>query len=237
MMLKQYNMLFIAISIALAGFFISQTLVNSSASYNTIRVKGLAEREVKADTAYWTVSKGLKTTDDSLSTEYLYQRYQADTQAVYDALIEQGFTPEEIEIDVANITFQDLRDEDNKLVETRRTLSGDINIITNNVDLVKTSRTSLNKLIAQGIAIDNQEPEYHFTQLNDIKPDMIKEATQNARIAAQEFADNVGADIGGIRDASQGRFTILDVGESYSDTRKLLKKVRVVTNVEYYLEN
>lgn len=237
MMLKQYNMLFVAISIALAGFFVSQTLVNSSAAYNTIRVKGLAEQEVKADTAYWTVSKGLKTTDDSVSTAFLYQQYEKDTQAVYNALIEKGFTPEEIEIDVANIVFQDLRDEDNNLVETRRTLSGDINIITRNVDLVKSSRTSLNQLIAQGIAIDNQAPEYHFTELNLIKPDMIKEATQNARVAAQEFADNVEAKIGGIRDASQGRFTILDVGESYSDTRKLFKKVRVVTNVEYYLDN
>lgn len=237
MMLKQYNMLFVAISIALAGFFVSQTLVNSSAAYNTIRVKGLAEQEVKADTAYWTVSKGLKTTDDSVSTEFLYQQYEKDTQAVYNALIEKGFTPEEIEIDVANIAFQDLRDEDNNLVETRRTLSGDINIITRNVDLVKSSRTSLNQLIAQGIAIDNQAPEYHFTELNLIKPNMIKKATQNARVAAQEFADNVEAKIGGIRDASQGRFTILDVGESYSDTRKLFKKVRVVTNVEYYLDN
>ena len=237
MMLKQYNMLFIAIGIALAGFFISQTLVKSNESFNTIRVKGLAEREVKADTAYWTVSKGLKTSDDSISTEYLYQQYEKDTQAVYDALIAQGFTPDEVEIDVANISFYDLRDEDNNLVETKRTLTGDINIITNNVDLVKASRTSLNQLIAKGIALTNKEPEYHFTQLNAIKPDMIKEATQNARIAAQEFADNVGADIGGIRDASQGRFTILDIGESYSDTNKLTKTVRVVTSVEYYLDN
>lgn len=230
-------MLFMAAGIALAGFFISQTLVNSSTAQNTIRVKGLAEREVKADTAYWTVSKGLKTTDDSLPTSYLYERYQEDTQAIYDALIEEGFSEDEIEIDVANISFYELRDEDNNLVETRRTLEGDIHIITQNVDLVKSSRTSLNKLIAKGIALDNHEPEYHFTQLNQIKPEMIQEATQNARIAAQEFANNVGAGIGGIRDASQGRFTILDVGESYSDTRKLFKTVRVVTNVQYYLDN
>ena len=66
---------------------------------------------------------------------------------------------------------------------------------------------------------------------------MIKQATQNAKIAAQEFANNVDATIGGIKTASQGRFSIKDIGEDYYDTRKINKKARVVTNVEYYLEN
>jgi hypothetical protein len=235
--MKHINAFVLAGSIALAGFFMSQTLVKSSMSQNSIKVKGLAERTVKADTAYWTISKGLKTTDDTLSTEYLYQQYEKETQTIYNTLVEAGFKEESIEIGVTKISFEDLRDEDNNLVETKRTLRGDINIITHNVDLVKASRTKLNGLIAQGIALVNHDPEYHFTQLNDIKPDMIKLATQNAKIAAQEFANNVDATIGGIRSASQGRFSIYDVGENYTDTRKLMKNVRVVTHVDYYLED
>ena len=227
----------IAISIALAGFFISNTLVNASLAQNTITVKGLAEQEVKADTAYWTIGTGLKTTDDTISTEYLYEQYDKKVQTIYKTLLELEFSKDEIEIDVAEIRFEDLRDEDNNLVETRRSLMGKINIITLNVDKVKSSRTSLNKLIAQGITLTNFDPEYHFTRLNDIKPTMIKQATQNAKIAAQEFANNVDATIAGIKTASQGRFSIKDIGEDYYDTRKINKKVRVVANVEYYLEN
>ena len=89
--------------------------------------------------------------------------------------------------------------------------------------------------MAQGIDIDNQAPVYRFTKLNDIKPDMVKEATKNARIAAREFASNAGVEVGGIRSAVQGSFFVRDAGEQYGDTNKIDKEVRVVTTIVFYL--
>lgn len=83
--------------------------------------------------------------------------------------------------------------------------------------------------------MQNNPPAYHFTKLNDIKPAMLKEATTNARIAANEFATNAGVQVGGIVNARQGGFVIRDVGESYGDTAKIEKDVRVVTNITFYL--
>ena len=88
---------------------------------------------------------------------------------------------------------------------------------------------------AVGIDINNNAPSYYFTGLNEIKPEMLKEATTNARVAANEFASNAGVDVGSIRNARQGGFIIRDVGESYTDTVKIDKDVRVVTTITFYL--
>ncbi len=64
---------------------------------------------------------------------------------------------------------------------------------------------------------------------------MLKEATKNARIAANEFAANAGVEVGGIRNAKQGSFIIRDVVENYGDIKKIEKDVRVVTNITFYL--
>ncbi len=101
--------------------------------------------------------------------------------------------------------------------------------------MLQTARASVNKLIGQGLNIENQPPAYLFTQLNEIKPAMLKEATTNARIAANEFAKNAGVTVGGIRSARQGSFFIRDAGEKYGDTEKIEKDVRVVTNITFYL--
>lgn len=106
---------------------------------------------------------------------------------------------------------------------------------TQKVQLVSEVRAELNKLIAEGLDVKNRQPAYHFTKLNDIKPEMLKEATKNARIAANEFATNAGVAVGGIRTARQGGFVIRDVGTNYGDTTKIDKDVRVVTNVTFFL--
>merc|ERR1711916_360993 len=106
-------------------------------------------------------------------------------------------------------------------------LIGEIEVETEQLQLVAEGRANLNTLIAQGLDVQNNAPAYHFTRLNDIKPEMLKEATKNARIAANEFAENAGVEVGGIRSARQGGFVIRDVGENYGDTKKIEKDVRV----------
>jgi len=150
-------------------------------------------------------------------------------------LTENGFSNDEIQPGIINYVNQEYRDENQKLVEAKYLLIGEIEVQTNKVRLVAKVRSKLNKLIAQGLDIQNNKPAYHFTKLNDIKPAMLKEATRNARLAANEFATNAGVKVGGIRSARQGGFVIRDVGQNYGDTRKIEKNVRVVTNVTFFL--
>ncbi len=224
----------LAVGIAAAGYFVSQTLYKSKVALNTADVKGLAERRVQADMAYWSIRYTVSGKHES-EIEQLYQASQGDQAKIVDLLKDSGFSDAEIKPGIINYIKDEYRDENQNLVEEKHLLVGEIEVQTQKVALVSQGRAKLNTLIAQGLDVQNNPPAYHFTKLNDIKPAMLKEATTNARIAANEFATNAGVQVGGIVNARQGGFVIRDVGESYGDTAKIEKDVRVVTNITFYL--
>jgi hypothetical protein len=224
----------IAIGIAAAGYFIGQTMFNSKVGINTAEVKGLAERRVQSDRAFWRIQYTVSGRDADAIPE-LYDRSKADRTKIVALLSASGFDESEVLPGVVDYNRVEFRDEDQNLVDEKYVLRGSIEVETDKVQLVSEARSKLNELIAVGIDIRNNAPSYYFTGLNDIKPEMLKEATTNARLAANEFASNAGVEVGGIRDARQGGFIIRDVGETYSDTTKIEKDVRVVTTITFYL--
>lgn len=226
--------LLLSLGIAIAGFFISNTLYNAKVALNTADVKGLAERRVEADKAYWSIQYTVTGNNQSDIPE-LYKASESDQGKIIALLKDSGFGDAEIIPGVIDYVRQEFRDEDQKLVEEKHKLVGEIEVQTDKVRLVSEVRSKLNKLIAQGLDVRNNAPAYHFTKLNEIKPEMLKEATKNARLAANEFAENAGVKVGGIRSARQGGFVIRDVGQNYGDTAKIEKDVRVVTNVTFFL--
>ena len=224
----------LAIGIAAAGYFVGQTLYNSRTGVNTAEVKGLAERRVLADRAIWRIQYTVAG-DDSADMAELYARSEREKAQIVAALEASGFTPGEIRPGIVNHRRIEYRDDAQRLVEARRVLSGSIEVETARVRLVGPARAHLNSLVSRGIDLANNAPSYYFTGLNAIKPEMVREATTNARIAAGEFARNAGVDVGGIRDARQGNFVIRDAGSDYGNTSKLEKDVRVVTTITFYL--
>ncbi|MBV1909523.1 MAG: SIMPL domain-containing protein [Kangiellaceae bacterium] len=224
----------LAVGIALSGFFISETLYKSKVALNTADVKGLAERRVQADKAFWSIQYTVMG-DDQSEIQQLYKKSEQDQEKIIAKLRESGFTETEIKPGIINYSKREFRDENQKLVDSKHQLVGEIEVQTENVTLVSEGRANLNTLIALGLDLQNNPPSYHFTKLNDIKPEMLKEATKNARLAANEFATNAGVKVGGIRSARQGGFVIRDVGVNYGDTKKIEKDVRVVTNITFFL--
>ncbi|NOX48989.1 MAG: SIMPL domain-containing protein [Gammaproteobacteria bacterium] len=226
--------LLIAAGMASGGYFVSQTLYNSTVAINTAQVKGLAERRVQADIVYWKIRYTV-TGKNRAELAALYEESEAAQNTIITLLTANGLDVGEVKAGVVDYVRQEFRDENQALVEEKHLLVGSIDVETSNVLLVSNVRSKLNRLIAQGLDIGNDAPAYHFTQLNGIKPDMLREATKNARLAANEFAANAGVQVGGIRSARQGGFVIRDVGESYTDTASIEKEVRVVTNISFYL--
>lgn len=226
--------LFLASGIAIGGYFIGQTMYNAKVALNTAEARGLAERRVKSDRANWSLTFSVAGKNRN-EVAALYQLSEQHQQTIISLLKQHGFEQEEINIGIIDYNYIDFRDKNQKLVDQEHQLVGSISIETDKVDLVAKVRANVNKLIAQGINIYNGVPAYRFTKLNDIKPDMLREATKNARIAANEFADSAGVSVGGIRNARQGGFDIRDAGESYGDTQKIDKDVRVVTTITFFL--
>ncbi|MGA1824207.1 MAG: SIMPL domain-containing protein [bacterium] len=226
--------LFIAVGLTLGGYFIGQTMYNAKVALNTAEAKGLAERRVRADRANWHINFTV-TGAQRKEIPSLYEQAEKQQHTIIQLLKDNGFDESEIQIGVLDYEYEEFRDDKQVLVDQIHKLVGSISVETEKVEQVSRVRTSISKLIAQGIDIDNGAPTYRFTKLNEIKPDMLREATKNARIAANEFAENAGVKVGGIRNALQGGFYIRDAGEDYGDTAKIEKEVRVVTTITFYL--
>ena len=229
-----YLGLFVAIGMSVSGYFISNTLYKAKIGINLAEVKGLAERKVRADSAKWSVNFTINGNNNS-DIKNLYSKAKSNQERIIKFLKQNNIKDEEIDLDSLNYYEREYRNKSNVLVDKKKTLKGVVTVATNDVDKIKGARLKIGELVAEGINIYNNPVVYRFTKLNDIKPDMLKEATENARIAANEFANNAGVEVGSIKSARQGGFIIRDEGEDYGDTMKINKTVRVVTNITFHL--
>ncbi len=227
--------LILSVGIAACGYFVSRTLYNAKVAVNTAEAKGLAERIVPADQAAWSVGFSVsgKSKDE---VPALYRQAEEQQKQILDILRQAGFPENEIRADILNYSFREYRNENQEVVDEIHRIGGTILVRTPQVERVDPARAEVNKLLAQGLDISNHPPNYSFTKLNEIKPAMLKEAAQNARIAASEFAENAGAKVGKIRSASQGGFIIRDA-DGGGNTSSILKEVRVVTTIDFYLDD
>lgn len=228
----------LAAGIGAAGWFASQTIVNGRVAVNTATVKGLAEREVPADRATWTVFlRSAARAKGNPDLPALYARIEAQQAAVLAVFKEAGFP--EAEVSPAPFSYGENAnyDRDGDYLDTTYEVSGRVDVTSTDLARVTKAHFAMAELPRQGLAIRFDAPEYHFTGLNALKPDMLREATKNARLAADEFARDAGVSVGGIQDATQGGFSIRDVGSEYDETHALQKTVRVVTTITFYLDN
>lgn len=237
---------FVAVGLAAGGYFISTTLYKGRLASNTVTVKGFAERDVKADLALWQIS--YSKTGGNLSD--LYSQSTRDEAALVEFLAKQGFKTEDIKPGQLQINDQFANNyRPNGVSEGQRyILRNAISVRSEDVGLVDQSRRALNDVIKQGIALTSNNVEFQFTKLNDIKAPMLRAATQNAREAAQQFANDAESRVGSIQSANQGFFSIVssdsaaaqnpDGGSSYSPYQQstIDKKVRVVVTLTYYLD-
>ena len=226
--------LLLALGFGAAGYFVSNTLVNSEVGVNVAEVRGLAERRVQADVAYWEIRYALADRQRS-NLARLYERSAEAEERIVNLLVAEGLERKAIQTGALDYDYQEYRNEGQELIDEKHILRGVVAVETEQVALVPKLRSALNRLVAEGLPLTNLPPRYRFTGLNDIKPDMLREATTNAREAANEFASNAGVRVGGIRSARQGSFVIRDVGSDYDDSGRIDKTVRVVTTTSFYL--
>jgi hypothetical protein len=232
-----------AAGIAGAGYFVSTTLYKGRLAANAVTVRGFAERDVKADLALWRI--GFAITGGNLPDAY--RRSQANAAALTGFLAQRGFKPDEISPADLRVTDQmanAYRPKDLTPGE-RYVLNTTISVRTADVARVDASLHALNDLIRQGIVLTANDADYEFTGLNDIKAPMLRDATRNARDAAQQFANDADSQVGAIQSASQGFFSIVsrDAGADDSGYGRdgggqstIDKRVRVVVTLTYYLE-
>lgn len=239
----------LASGLVLAGWILGSEIKATRLSDRYVTVRGLVERQVKADLAIWPIT--FQQTGDDL--DLLTGRAQADKQTILKFFAAQGFPASDIEAGVVQVT--DTQTDQNRANKPphRFIVKQTLTLTTTNVDSVAAAAQKTLDLLKAGIVLVSENQygpssgvSYIFNGLNAIKPDMITEATRNARAAANRFAADSGSKVGSIRQAEQGVFSITAAsasGAAGADTQfdanekgSLMKKIRVVTTVEYYLE-
>lgn len=239
--------LFIAVGLIIGGWILGAQIKATRLSDRYVTVKGLVERTVKSDLAVWPIK--YKEAGDDLAA--LYAKTEADKKAILQFLDQQGIQSSEIELGMVRVVDTQANEYGSGTKNPHRYIvEQQITVTTSRVDVVASAAQKTMQLLQKGIVLnsDRQSLAYKFTKLNSIKPDMITEATRNARAAADRFASDSGSKVGSIRQANQGVFSILaanqasgtgEGGENVYDNSadsSLMKTVRVVTSVQYYLE-
>ena len=223
----------LAAGLIVLGLLLNTGINNFTSRDRVVTVKGLAEMEVAADKVIWPLM--YKDIGNDMAT--LYTNIQSKNKTIVDFLKSNGISSEEITVAPPEIIDMEAERYINQAIQYRYNATSVITVTSNDVDKIRRLISEQTELLRQGVVITGGDYRfntlYEFTGLNSIKPDMIEEATKNAREAAEKFALDSGSKLGKIRNASQGQFSISDRDAN----TPFIKNVRVVTTVNYYLKN
>ena len=220
----------LAIGIAISGYFIGNAFYEIRASERYVSVKGLAERNVPADLAIWPLS--FTETGNDLTA--IQNKLDFARKTILAYLTNRGFKETEISESPPRITDYHAQGYTGQEPRNRYRADGTITLRSTDAPLVRAAMGQSGELVKKGIVLASnygQGTEFLFTGLNEIKPEMIARATENARQAAEQFAKDSDSKVGAIRRARQGQFTIRNRDMNTPE----LKIVRVVTTLEYFL--
>jgi len=221
----------LAVGMVIAAAITASAIRDFRISDRFVEVKGLAEREVAADLAIWPIAYQLSAN----SLDELRDAIERADEAVIAFLKLRGFADDEITPNPPRISDQWLYSVGNQRPANRYTAERSLTLKSGNVDAALRALQESSDLIGQGVVLSpnwGQAAQFLFTGLNEIKPEMIAEATADARRAASQFAADSEAALGPIRSARQGFFSINERDPSTPE----LKVVRVVTTIEYVLD-
>lgn len=222
--------LIVALGLAVAGWFTSQGMARLKTQDRYVTVKGSAERIVEADLLVWPLPHSVGGNDLAEVQRHL----DANTAAIRDFFLQAGFKADEIVVSPPRLEDRWAYAYGENRPPERYRYANTVSLRSNGVDKALAALRRSGELVGRGVMIgEGSQPDFDYTKLNDIKPALIAEATANARDSAEQFAKDSHSRLGGIRSANQGVVTISDRDQSSPQ----VKKVRVVTTVEYFLKD
>ena len=222
----------IALGLAGAGWFASQGMAHLRTADRYVTVKGSAEKIVDADLVVWPLSQ----TVGGNELGAVQAQLDANTQTIRGFLTSAGFKDDEIVVSPPRLEDRWAYSYGDNRPPERYRYSNTVTLRTGKVSQALAALRRSGDIVAKGVMLNTDDgggPNFDYTKLNEIKPALIAEATSNARKSAEQFAKDSGARIGGIRNANQGVISI----ENRDAGSPQIKKIRVVTTVDYFLKD
>jgi hypothetical protein len=226
--------MFVFMGLSALGYLVGNAAIEYRQYDRSVTVKGLSEREFEADVVIWPI----QFTAAENNVENLYGLIEQSTAKIRKFLIQKGISEDEMTFSPPNITDKSAQQYGNGArPEFRYTALQTVTVYSTSIAAVRATMNSLSELGKQGIVFSagnyESKTEFIFTRLNEVKPEMIEEATRKAREVAEKFAADSDSKLGKIKRASQGQFSITDRDKNNPH----IKNVRVVSTVEYYLSD
>ena len=227
--------LLLSLGLVGAGWFAAQGMAKLRTADRYVTVKGSAERIVDADLVVWPLAHSVGGND----LADVQRRLDANTATIRTFFAGAGFKPAEIVVSPPRLEDRWAYAYGDNRPPERFRYATTVTLRTNNVATALAVLRRSGELVSRGVMLGTGDdgrasgPQFDYTRLNDIKPALIAEATSNARKSAEQFAKDSGARIGGIRSANQG---VVDISDRDQGSPQV-KKVRVVTTVEYFLKD
>jgi uncharacterized protein len=234
--------LLIALGLAASGWFVGHGFVSARTVDRYVSVKGVSERDVSADLALWPLQL-VATSNDLRAAQ---TEVNKNVRKIMEFLDRHGVDTTGVDLQGLEVTdrLANRYGGDQGNAPTRFIVQQSLMVRSEDPETVAAASQQVNELVEAGVVLSSgtgygpAQPTFLFTRLNDVKPEMIAEATANARKAAEQFATDSKSRVGGIRSASQGVFVILprDQAPGINETSQRHKTLRVVSTIDYYLE-
>lgn len=229
--------LILAIAAIIAASLIADGLTDLRTGDRYVTVKGLAEREVEADIALWP----LHFVASGTTLQQARDEASVSREAILDFLERHGIAADQVELQRLNVNDTSANPYRSSDVEQTFIINQTLTVRSTDIEGIRDTAQAVGELLDAGVVLSSDYgpsgPLYLFSRLNEIKPEMIAEATAAAREAAEQFARDASADVGDLRRANQGVFEIRarDQAAGIPEEQQSVKTVRVVSTVEYYL--
>lgn len=233
------------LGLILLGFFIFKGLKTFSDKDRVVTVKGLAEMNMTATSA--TISMNFSFSGDELKD--VIKATENKKKAIVAYLKTIGYAQNDIKVNNISVTDRERyyetrwRDGEEVLVKIDRyTIYQSLSVQSKDVKTTEDKKSQIELDLVSKDLTASLKTNYSFPELNSIKPQLIAESTQNARIAGEQFAKDSKATLGKIKTASQGQITI--AGRYYYDEEEpsespqepYIQKARVVSTIVFFLE-
>lgn len=233
----------VAIVVSLVGSVYLWTNYKKTAN-TSISATGSAEVNFDADLVVWSGSFGAR----NETSQAAYESIKKDAAEVKKYLINNGIDEKEIvfsSVDINEINQNEYDEKGNFITShlTGYSLYQKVIITSKNLKTVEKISTDISSLLESGVQFTSNSPEYYCTKLDEVKLELIKKATANAKERIDIMAAEAGASVGKLLNSRLGVFQITaqNTGTSnytydgYFDTTSQHKTATITVRLDYNL--
>jgi hypothetical protein len=238
-----WGTLAVAVAVVWAAYNLGNAYKDKNRINDTVEVTGLGTKDFTSDLIVWSGSFSRQKMD----LQSAYASLNADRKYIKKYLLDKGIKDEEMVFNAVDISKQYEYEYDENGNSHRYfngyLLTQTITVESQNVDQVEKVGREVTEIINAGIEFNSHSPSYYYTKLEELKIEMIAQATENAKERAEKIAENSDAELGELKSADMGVFHILgkNQNETYSwggtfNTYSKEKTARVTMKLSFNID-